>query len=399
MADLASLVGVLTTLSRVYDAVTGRADGSTVSDALGTLKLDQASVQLATSGGNMVNILGALVVEPTIFVTKTANNRNDINVLVENAVDSYASLYVQTFKLLSNVYNLPTSQTLNILANKGFEYESYSEGIDLSLCDLESFSRLPNLNKPIKDDFEALNMESSKKVKIEKEEDILSTRTVIRQLDINITSDLKYTKDMNPDGTESEDYSTSVTANIPIIIKANVHVVDLDTISSSVEHRASNAGFFKRVLQWQVGIISFRDLILAGDLIDSYKKGALEEGSFAKELSKASTNNININGLLDKKIGLNKMIFSYIMTDDELDMLSKRMGYSINKASSKTEMMNALLALNITSINEDRELASIYINGISGVSSTPIKKMSKGGKDTDNIELLASALMTNKPIF
>ena len=89
------------------------------------------------------------------------------------------------------------------------------------------------------------------------------------------------------------------------------------------------------------------------------------------------------------------------MTDSELELLGKRMGYNINKGSDKTDMMNALLALNVTSINEDRDMVSVYINGISGMTPSPIKKLSKsGGKDGgDAIEMLASALMSNKSVF
>ena len=397
MSTIGSLVGVLTTLSRVYDKISNRPDGSTVGEALKTLDIDKATLALATSGGNMVNLLKPLIVEPSIFVTKNVNSRTDINSVVEHSVDVYASLYLQTFKVLSNVYHLPTDQTLNVLANKGFEYESFKED-NLAVMDIESFNHLPNIPKNIDKDFEALSATLDKTAKINKDDlGMISTQTIIRNIDITIDSKLTYDKKIGDSGDEK--YDDRLVVNIPVLIKANVHVVDLDTISSSVEHRASNAGFFKRFLQWKVGVISFRDLILAGDLVEKYKAGAMSEGSFAKELSKSASNSINVNSLLDKRIGLNKMVFTYVMSDSELELLGKRMGYIINKGSDKSNMMDALLALNITSINEDRDLLSVYINGITGVSSTPIKKLSKGGKDGDAIEMLASALMANKSVF
>lgn len=397
MSTIGSLVGVLTTLSRVYDKISNRPDGSTVGEALKTLDIDKATLALATSGGNMVNLLKPLIVEPSIFVTKNVNSRTDINSVVEHSVDVYASLYLQTFKVLSNVYHLPTDQTLNVLANKGFEYESFKED-NLAVMDIESFNHLPNIPKNIDKDFEALSATLDKTAKINKDDlGMISTQTIIRNIDITIDSKLTYDKKIG--GSGDEKYDDRLVVNIPVLIKANVHVVDLDTISSSVEHRASNAGFFKRFLQWKVGVISFRDLILAGDLVEKYKAGAMSEGSFAKELSKSASNSINVNSLLDKRIGLNKMVFTYVMSDSELELLGKRMGYNINKGSDKSKMMDALLALNITSINEDRDLLSVYINGITGVSSTPIKKLSKGGKDGDAIEMLASALMANKSVF
>jgi len=46
MSTIGSLVGVLTTLSRVYDKVNGRKDGETVGEALKTLDIDKTSMVL-----------------------------------------------------------------------------------------------------------------------------------------------------------------------------------------------------------------------------------------------------------------------------------------------------------------------------------------------------------------
>lgn len=367
-------------------------------EVMKTIKVDEATIALAGSGGNMVNMLRPMIIEPSIFITKTANSRTDINSISEHAVDVYAAFYIQAFKVLSNVYHLPTNQVLTILANKGFEYEAYKNNFDINAMDIESFTSLPlGLDK------EDMSVSLNKSVQSVKNDDIIPTKTIIRSIDIVLTSDLDMTYDSsvpNEDGKfGKEKTSSKLTANIPLMIKANIHVTDLDTIANSVEHKASSAGFFKRFLQWKVGVISFRELLLAGDLVEKYKEGVLTKDNFAKELGDSAGNHINVQALLDKRVGLNKMVFTYIMTDDELALLGKRMGFNINKASDKDKLMNALLALNITSINQDRDLVSVYVNGISGMSSSPIKKLSKGGKDGDGIEVLAAALMANKPSF
>lgn len=386
------LIGLFQTLSRIYDRVAGNSDGSTLGEVMKTIKVDEATITLAKSGGNMVNMLKPMIIEPSIFITKTANSRTDINSIAEHAVDVYAAFYVQAFKVLSNIYHLPTGQVLNILANKGFEYEAYKNNFDLAAMDIESFVSLPlSLDK------ENLEIELKKQVQTVKSDDIIPTKTIIRSIDILLSSDLEVKRETPDDDVEKK--LSKLTANIPLIIKANIHVTELDTIANSVEHKASSAGFFKRFLQWKVGVISFKDFVLAGDLIAKYKEGILTKDNFAKELGDSAGNHINVQALLDKRIGLNKMVFTYIMTDDELDLLGKRMGYNINKAGDKDKLMNALLSLNITSINQDRDLVTVYVNGISGMSSSPIKKLSKGGKDGDAIEVLAAALMANKPSF
>ncbi len=393
-----TLIELLRTLSSVYDRVTG---STTYDDALKTLKIDNATVSLATANGNMINFMKDHVVEPSIFISKNAYNRSDANSILEHTVDVYAAFYLQAFKALINVYDLPTKEAISVLASKGFDYESYKDDFKaLGLMDLEGLKSFPNLTKSLAKDIEALEISLEKSVSMGKDDNILSTKTIIRTLDVVIESKASSSRDTSITNVKSN-INDRLVVNIPIIIKANVNVVDLDTISNSVEHRSSSAGFFKRLLQWKVGVISARNFFLAGDLVESYKKGALTKENFGKTLDKSSSNHINIQSLLDKRIGLNKIVFSYIMTDSELELLGKRMGYNINRGSEKTDMMNALLALNITSINEDRDMVSVYINGISGMTPSPIKKLSKsGGKDGgDAIEMLASALMSNKSVF
>lgn len=392
-----TLIELLRTLSNVYDRVTGN---TTYEDALKTLKIDNATVSLATANGNMINFMKNHIVEPSIFISKNAYNRPDANSILEHTVDVYAAFYLQAFKTLINVYDLPTKEAISVLASKGFDYESLKNEFDgMGLMDLEGMKSLPNISMSIGKDAEANSIAIEKSVAIGKDDNILSSKTIIRTLEIVIDS--KATTSRETSLGKDSVMTDRLVVNIPIIIKANVNVVDLDTISNSVEHRSSNAGFFKRILQWKVGVISAKDFFLAGDLVESYKKGALTKENFGKTLDKSSSNHINIESLLDKRVGLNKIVFSYIMTDSELELLGKRMGYNINKGSDKTDMMNALLALNITSINEDRDMVSVYINGISGMTPSPIKKLSKsGGKDGgDAIEMLASALMSNKSVF
>lgn len=408
MALIGGMLGALSTMAAIYDRLSeNRKDGQTVAEALNALNIDKTTMDLLGSGGNMINFLKPFIVEPTVFITKNAYNRADATTILEHTVDVYASFYLQAFKALNNTYGVSNKEALRVLANKGFDHESMQNDFVYGLKDIESLSYLPGISK--NNDTEDIKVNRTKSVELLKEDGVISTKTIVRQLDIVIKGNIVSERDAKipkyNDKGEIEDSTIktedSFTANIPIIIKASVIVVDLDTISNSVEHRASNAGFFKRLLQWKVGIISTADFLLAGDLVASYKKGALTRDNFSKTLESASSNHINIQALLDKKPGLNKIVFTYIMTDSELELLGKRMGYNINKSGDKTDMMNALLALNVTSINEDRDMVSVYINGISGMTPSPIKKLTKSGsKDGgDAIEMLASALMSNKSVF
>lgn len=382
---ITGLISTVTSVSKVYDRITG---SNTYSEGLKTLKIDDATVQLAKAGGNMVNFMKKHIVEPVIVVTKNSYNRKDIDTILNFSTDAYLAFYVMTFKILINIHKLTFNQALSVMASKGFEVEEFVES-HAALIDLESLDSLPL-------DIES-TMRSTRSITTLESNEFQDVKTIVRTVDIKLDGSIEIELTNNVHGDKKHKENTSI--NIPIVVKANVMVVDAETIANSVEHRSSSVSFFKRLTQHRVGLVSLKDFLFASDLVAKYKEGVLTKDNFAGTINDNSRNHMNLETLLDKKVGLNKMVFTYILTDSELEMLGKRMGYNISKPKDKDKMMNALLAFNITGINEDRDMASIYINGINGSSMSSISKLSKGssGKSTDSIEMLATALMSSRP--
>lgn len=384
---MTGLISTLSSISRVYDKLTG---SNTYSEGLQTLKIDDATIQLAKAGGNMVNFMKKHIVEPVIVVTKNSYNRKDIDNMLEFSTDAYLAFYVMTFKILINIHKLSYNQALSVMASKGFEVEKFVE-THAAVMDLESINSLP-----LTLDIENITRNTKISTTTDNNE-YQEIKTIVRTIDIRIDGSITNTLSNNLSGDKSN--TSSISINVPIVVKASVMVVDAETIANSVEHRSSSVNFFKRLTQKKIGLISLKDFLLCSDLIEKYKDGVLNKDNFAVSINDNSRNHISLENLLDKKVGLNKMVFTYIMTDSELEMLGKRMGYNLNKVKDKENMLNALLAFNLTAINEDRDMANIYINGINGASTASIKKLGKGGggKSTDSIELLAQALMSSRP--
>ena len=390
MAGIAGMIGIVTSVVTIFDKITNLKNGSNDSnkyaEGLKALKIDDATIQLAKAGGNMVNFMSKHIVEPVIVVSKNSYNRKDIDNMLEFSTDAYLSFYVTSFKILINIHGLQANQALSVMASKGFEVEEFVDS-HKGLIDLESMDSLPL-------DLENVTITKKRHVKVS-ESEFNNIKTIVRTVDININAGVTSVTDTNGSKSKNEQ---NVEINIPIIVKASVIVVDANVIAESVEHRNSNVSFFKRMTQYRVGLLTTRDLLLCGDLIAKYKEGALKKENFSSTVNSASRNHLSLDMLLDKHVGLNKMIFTYILTDSELDLMAKKIGYDINKPREKTKFMNTLLAFNVTSINEDRNMANIYINGINGFTPSAISRMSKGGgKDTSGIEALATALMASKP--
>lgn len=391
---ITGMVGAMTDLTKLYDKMTG---DTLYTSALKDLNIDNTTIDLIKANGNMIKFMSTYIVEPPIIVTKDANNRKDIDKLIEHSIDVYTSFYLRTFNVLTNVYNMSAKETISLLSTK----------VDLENFDLsEGVSSISHLGKlPVKvevtkgADLEDVSSKLVKNVGWEND-DVINSKTIIRTINLSIKFD-GHINIKNAPSDQEDNIVDNLVVNIPIVVKANVLVVNAQTISDSIVHIDSNASFLKRLLQYKVGLISFWNFFTANDLVVKYKKEALTKGNLSSVINKGSTANISIDQLLDKRVGLNKIVFTYLMTDAELDMIARRAEFKYKQNKEKDELMNTLLAMNITTINPDRDIATIYLNGINGTASASISKLTKGGgKDnSDMIEMMAAALMANKPII
>jgi len=381
-----NIIGAISGALKVVDRVQG---SNNYSETLQDLKLKNSNIELLKSEGNMVNLMSKYVVNPVIFVSEDSYNRTDIDVILQHATDIYASFYMQVFKILINQHNMDSNTALSVLSTSGIDVENWGEVglVDPSLIDIESLtsdSYLPSLDI----DAEAKVIGIKREASTKEMNDTLDSKTIIRTIEINATT------------TRTMDTGSPmvVSLDVPITVKASVLVYPMPTIISSVKFRGADASLFSRIIKWKIGSITTSNLLLGNDLAEDYRKGTLSRDGFSKMLNKASVNHISIGNLLDKNIGVNKTIFTYIITDDEATKLAKELGYKLS-GSDLRKALNALLAFNLVTINEDRDMITSYINGISGASVSSIKKLTKDskGSSADSIELIASAMLANRP--
>lgn len=412
-------IGTIAALGGLWDKVSSREDFSTILKNLGVSSSD---IKLMAAGGSMTAMVKNHIIEPTIIVTKESNSRKDINKVLEASVDVYASWMVLIFKILVSLEKLSPGQALSVLANKGFDYENYAPKPD-GLDRLDGLSKLPNL------DMESIGIVRS----VSSKEEQSNVRSIIRQLEvsINVTTNevvkSAVTKETSKEttkykGSESEyndfpesdeieesyDRTSDRTRTnelkqvnnvlvIPIIIKANVHVVDFEEIANAVSIRDKGKTLHSRLLQKKLDLITTRQFWFGGDIVEEYKRGQLAKKDIASELNKKARSVFKLNDMIDRKSGLGKMVVTYIMGDEELERLCAASGFNIDKKSEKDQLMNALMAFNVTSIDDVREAVSVYIHAITGYSVSKISSLSKNNNSSDGIELLAKAMMANKP--
>lgn len=395
---MTGIIGAVSFVGRIYDALKGTKlaakagidpNSAGYADLLKRAGIREVDLKLLTSGGDMVKMLDKSILEPTIIVSKSMYARKDIDKVIEASVDAYISFYLAVFKTLTNIYCLDPSVALSLLANKGFDSEEYKIPT-AGLVDLEDLDYLP-IDAEASRTIEVKNSMDTKKAN----EDFL-VKTVIKTVDlvVNQSKSIVTIDDTGNDNTNSMVSSFS----IPVIVKANIHVVDIDDMVSSFTHRGAEASLTTRFLKWKIGAINTAQFLTASDLLEDYQKNLLSSTNFSSYINKKSVADLNILNVINKHKGLNKMVVTYIMSEKELKQVSKGVGYDIDTRTEKQKLMNAMLAFNITAINTDRDKANTYISSISGFSTSDIKKLGGSGKsNNDVIEMLATALITNKP--
>ena len=395
---MTGIIGAASFLGRVYDALKGTKIGEKVgidpnatgyADLLKKAGIKDVDLKLLTSGGDMVKMLDKSILEPTIIISKSMYARKDIDKVIEASVDAYISFYLAVFKTLTNIYSLDPSVALSLLANKGFDSEEYKRPA-AGLLDLEDLDYLP------------IDCEASRSIEVKNSMDVKKTnedflvKTVIKTVDLVINQSKNIVSIDDNGGSNSNSMASSFT--IPIIVKANIHAVDVDDMVSSFSQNGAEASLSTRFLKWRIGAINTHQFLTASDLLDDYRKNLLNSNNFSGYINKKSVADLNILNIINKHRGLNKMVVTYIMSEKELKQVSKGIGYDIDSRSEKQKLMNSMLAFNITAINTDRDKANTYISSISGFSTSDIKKLGGSGKsNNDAIEMLATALITNKP--
>lgn len=402
-----SFIGAVASVGKIFDVVKdswigdklGISGKSGYSDLLKKAGITEKEIALMSAGGDMVKIMGNSVVEPVIIVSKSMYSRKDINNVIDSAIDAYAGFYVAVFKTLVTLYDIKPTIALSLLANRGFDKEEY-EAPKRGLMDLEGLGRLPNIDAEAVGDVVKENIR-----RIDDKSNDYLAKTITRVIDLTIN--LKHSTEITAQTDKVDQHGNPIdekskkgvsnTFTIPLIIKANIHVVDVESIMDSFEHRGVKAGFFERLVQKKIGAITTWEFLTGSDLIEEYRKKSLSADNFSSYINKKSITDLNVMNLINKHRGLNKMVVSYIVSEREMKQISEKTGYDIDNRLEKQKLMNTMLAFNITTINTDRDIANVYISSISGFSSAPIKKLSKSGdKNNDGIEMLASALMSNR---
>lgn len=293
------------------------------------------------SSGSMAKFLKRYVVEPTIFVTRSAQRQEAIDDIINRQLDIFVSFYVRLFRILCNNQNLDpeiavslmgtgggVGDVAEIMINKGLQkvvnWRAGVEDFQSSLLSFESSDFLNHVistedqsmkeikeyirkaveyvNAKAKFDAEKRKPKTERKtytetttpevdIEVEKDNDTpgyeFYTRNIELTVGFNQTRAIiegELTEDGNYVHPNKETWSrvgkantNRITMKIPIIIKAAVIYMDTKELLLALEPKKRDTSFFRRFEELSSGRISTQDFIFGWDLIKARKEQRLKD--------------------------------------------------------------------------------------------------------------------------
>ena len=375
------------------------------------LKENKDTLNIMMAKGSMVKFLKDYVIEPTAIISNDLKDEEILERLLTLESDIFASFYMQIFDIINKVNGLDGSITIGLLSTNNGNFTKGIKGTlsllsyepdyikDLSIEEYKD-SLLPSLSLEESIHARITNTKSNKEPEKKekptiKEKDRHASKSKNDDITSGIPSAIvrKFNLEMRVAIEGSEPYFIEV----PIIIKLNTVFVKPSSIVNVLSSK-ENTGFFDRLDEYRSGAISLVDLLTAGDLIQKYKKDALNNQNDA--LYKLLINKKDaINEAVVKKgsIPFERYYNMLLVTEEDAILIEKAIRGKLSKDKYKEKVLDTMMCLMLTIVDRDYERVNIYIKDIAGVSDLSFKALKKKKDSSDDVGEIYKALLTGRP--
>jgi len=375
------------------------------------LKENKDTLNIMMAKGSMVKFLKDYIIEPTAIISNDLKDEEVLERLLTLESDIFASFYMQIFDIINKVNGLDGSITIGLLSTnngnltkgikgtlsllshepdylKDLSIEDYKDSLLPSLSLESVHGRITNAKpntKPNDDKNPIDKKEKDRDASKSKDDDITSgiPSAIIRKFNLEMRVAIE----------GSEPYFIEV----PVIIKLNTVFVKPSSIVNILSSK-ENTGFFDRLDEYRSGAISLVDLLTAGDLIQKYKKNALDSQNDA--LYKLLINKKDaINEAVARKgsIPFERYYNMLLVTEEDAILIEKAIRGKLSKDKYKEKVLDTMMCLMLTIVDRDYERVNIYIKDISGVSDLSFKALKKKKDSSDDVGEIYKALLTGRP--
>ena len=394
--------GISKTVDIVKKATSDNNDPAMIEQALKSQEKKMNT--LMATRGSMTKLLSDFIVEPLVIITENATANEITDKVAELTTDIFASFYMQTFEVITQIYGVDAKTTISLLGtDNGVRKLRSSIGGVIAGAFKSEDALGADFTKMLLSENPLLTVENSKNPneltnsisKIganDKYSNLGDTLgSAILQRNIEVTMDAYFT---NADGTK---YTHKIT--LPITVRARVIKVKLSTLLLGLKPGKPENSFTMSYLDYRAGLKSLGDFLFSSKLIKEYKEQRLKGGDeFLKILNErrvSATSKLAVDGA----IGFEKNYNSYIITEEDRIVINKELGGDIYTERFKELFLTALDGLSVSVLDEDYERLVVLTSDIRGMSNTSFRNLKKGKDKGGDLSELVKALFNNRPMF
>ncbi len=361
---------------------------------------------LILNDGSMTRLLSNFIIEPSIMISKDLRSEEVTENAVYTMLNLFTAHYVQAFTLLARIYKIQPSIAFDIMSSNG---NPIQDVIGYAIGKANADEHTDYLGDLLDDSQTILGSEAGDN----------DSSSLIRKGNAS-KGDAKFDKSgnrINDDigggminrivkitidwESEGDGTSSKGVFELEVNFKLNIMYLNQTQMMAIFRNKGENKGFLARVQDRKAGLISWGELLLAGDLVAEYRKDRLRDKDDVNTFlgNKALIANAKI--LRNDMVGFAKHYNMLLVTPYIMEEIEKHTRGPIDRPKYKELMMQNAKAIFIGKLDTDNERFELWTKDISGSSDISFKALDKiklDNKDsTTAMTDILKSLTNNRP--
>lgn len=191
--------------------------------------------------------------------------------------------------------------------------------------------------------------------------------------------------------------------NIPVSVRLSPTFVPTDTLNYIFTHRAIDDSWTEKWYAWRAGRISFiKDGIFAQNMIDEYRKAAMQDKSGTLQEIVRRATNARTYGMLTKNPSLAVSSNLYVISKPVSQAIEHKVGVKFADSRGRAKLLNGTYAMIIAVVDEEKEMIDFYFRDIEAPARVSVRSLKSVSKDKNGLDIgdLMRSLMEGKtPTF
>lgn len=337
----------------------------------------------AYAGNTSLNDVAKLTrVEPLTIVSKDCANLDYISDVTKTSLDMFAATYLQAINILTRVTDV---EIIRVLDKLNPDRDATGWILSQDMAANESFRTLSMENYkyslPIKGLVPALEQDGGDLLKE------TANMAVGKLLNVKI-------------GYKDKDGNIK-DHTLPVNIRLAIRLVPFSTVNSILAPSTHDKSMLERYHAGRAGRIDWiKDFVMARDLVDEFKKSAIEDDSGTVDEIYRRVANAKKFGILTKNPSLAVASNIVIMSEEAAREVESKLGGRLSNASIRNQAFENCYATILCVVDRERERVTFYTYGVSaGMDLTVSQIKNLGGKKGLDVMDVMRAFAVGAPAF